>query len=61
MALAAISEGFCPEHGTRLEAQPEGGWCPRCGHWCPDCGYQGAWYRAEGGDTAVAAYPPVHR
>ncbi len=52
MALAAISEGFCPEHKTPLDPQREGGWCAACGH-------IGAWYSIRNGDTVVAKYPSL--
>jgi hypothetical protein len=46
--LAAVSEGFCPEHLTRLESQEQGGWCP-------DCGYCGVWYTADFAERTVTA------
>jgi hypothetical protein len=52
MALAAISEGYCPEHKTPLDPQPQGGWCGACGLHA-----QGAWYSIRDGDTVVTSYP----
>jgi hypothetical protein len=50
MALAAISEGFCPEHKTPLDPQPLGGWCPACSS-------RGCWWTIRNGDTVVSTYP----
>jgi len=49
MALAAISEGFCPNHHTPLG---QDGWCATCGH-------RGVWYSIRSDDTVVATYAPV--
>jgi hypothetical protein len=60
-ALAAISEGLCPEHRGPLEASAggrkfhlggsqnpwPGGWCGQC-----DC-----WWRTEEGTTVITNYP----
>lgn len=51
MALAAIREGFCPNHKTSLDPQPQGGWCGTCGRG------PGVWYSIRDGDTVVASYP----
>ena len=59
MALAAISEGYCPEHKTPLDPQPQGGWCASCGHQCASCEPQGAWWSVSDGDTVVTKYPAL--
>jgi len=51
MAIAAIRQGRCPEHGVPLDPTPRGGFCPRCG---PECG---AWWTIQDGDTVVTTYP----
>jgi hypothetical protein len=51
MAIAAIREGFCPEHKAPLDPQPQGGWCESCGRG------RGAWYSIRNGDTVVTNYP----
>lgn len=44
-ALIAISEGYCPEHLTRLDLD---GWCDICSIW---------WSADFPADTVISRYP----
>lgn len=48
MALAVISEGFCPDHKIPLDPQPPGGFCAACGQG------RGIWWSVYHGDTVIA-------